>query len=102
MQSLTSGRPARIYPLPAQIAFALLPMIGSLHAQTAEPAPAASATAAAASAPSAGSSTDCSTNFFDRLTAAYREDANPAPTDPNAPATPRRAMASPFSSPPFP
>jgi hypothetical protein len=102
MESTTSGRSARIHPLSAQIAFALLPMIGSLHAQTTEPVPAASATTAAASTPSAGSSTDCSTNFFDRLAAAYHEDANPAPSDPNAPATPRRAMASPFSSPPFP
>lgn len=57
--------------------------------------------AAAADAPKATSS-DCSSGFFTRLAAAYGEDANPAPADPNAPATLRRAMDSPFSSPPFP
>src|SRR5262249_13521983 len=44
----------------------------------------------------------CSSNFFARLAEAYRDDANPPPADPNAPAAPRRAMDSPFSSPPFP
>jgi putative OmpL-like beta-barrel porin-2 len=47
-------------------------------------------------------SSDCSQGFLTRLIDAYREDANPAPADPNTPATPRRAMDSPFSSPPFP
>lgn len=61
-----------------------------------------SATSAATSIPARTSSSDCSSNFFSRLAAAYREDANPAPADPNAPATPRRAMDSPFPSPPFP
>lgn len=56
----------------------------------------------AASTVAAGSSSDCSSNFFSRLAAAYREDMNPAPADPNAPASARRAMDSPFSSPPFP
>ena len=45
---------------------------------------------------------DCSTGLFSRLGAAYAEDANPAPADPNAAAPARRAMESPFSSPPFP
>jgi hypothetical protein len=52
--------------------------------------------------PAAGSSSDCSTGFFSRLAAAYSEDMNPAPADLNAPAPQRRAMESPFSSPPFP
>jgi len=86
--------------LPAQIALALLPMIGAVHAQSTAATAQADSTTTSASA--SGSSSDCSSNFFDRLQAAYREDANPAPADPNAPVTPRRAMASPFSSPPFP
>jgi len=45
-------------------------------------------------------SSDCSAGFFSRFAAAYREDA--APADPNAPATPRRAMDAPLNSPPFP
>lgn len=45
-------------------------------------------------------SIDCTRGFLARLAAAYREDAQPA--DPDAPAAPRRAMASPFASPPFP
>jgi hypothetical protein len=45
-------------------------------------------------------SSDCSRGFFSRLGAAYREDAQPA--DPNAVAPKRRAMESPFDSPPFP
>src|SRR5438445_6085693 len=52
--------------------------------------------------PAAGSSSDCSAGFLSRLAAAYHEDMNPAPVDPNAPAPQRRAMESPFSSPPFP
>src|ERR1700760_4664566 len=47
-------------------------------------------------------SDDCSNGFLDRLGAAYREDMTPEPADPNAPTPPRRAMDSPFSSPPFP
>jgi hypothetical protein len=47
-------------------------------------------------------SADCSNGFLSRLSAAYKEDMNPPPADPNAPPTPRRAMDSPFSSPPFP
>jgi hypothetical protein len=50
----------------------------------------------------AAPSSDCSQGFLSRLTTAYAEDANPAPTDPNAPAPARRALPSPFSSPPFP
>lgn len=46
------------------------------------------------------SSSDCSAGFLSRFAAAYREDAEPA--DPNAPATPRRAMPAPLDSPPFP
>ena len=53
-------------------------------------------------AAAADSSSDCTEGFLARLASAYREDANPAPTDPNAPAPARRAMDSPFSSPPFP
>ncbi|HEX4481095.1 MAG TPA: outer membrane beta-barrel protein [Rudaea sp.] len=45
---------------------------------------------------------DCSQGFIDRIAAAYRDDMNPAATDPAAPAPQRRAMDSPFSSPPFP
>ncbi len=45
---------------------------------------------------------DCSQGFADRLAAAYRDDMNPASGDPAAPAPQRRAMDSPFSSPPFP
>jgi hypothetical protein len=47
-------------------------------------------------------SDDCSAGFAARFAAAYREDA--APVDPNAaaPAAPRRALPSPFSSAPFP
>lgn len=41
---------------------------------------------------------DCASGFFDRLAAAYREDADVAPGE----APPRRAMDAPFSSPPFP
>lgn len=48
----------------------------------------------------AAESDDCSQGFATRFAAAYREDAQPA--DPNAPAPERRAMASPFPSPPFP
>lgn len=48
----------------------------------------------------ASGSDDCSQGFASRFAAAYREDAQPA--DPNAPAAPRRAMASPLPSPPFP
>jgi Putative beta-barrel porin-2, OmpL-like. bbp2 len=55
-----------------------------------------------AHANSTSGSSDCSLGFLSRLTAAYREDANPAPTDPNAPAPARRGLDSPFSSPPFP
>src|SRR5262249_12895981 len=55
-----------------------------------------------ACAADAAASDDCSNGFLGRLAAAYREDANPAPADPNAPAPARRAMESPFSSPPFP
>jgi hypothetical protein len=47
-------------------------------------------------------SSDCSRSFFSRLASAYREDMNPAPSDPNAPAPARRGLDSPFSSPPFP
>ncbi len=77
-------------------------MIGTLHAQSNDAAAADAATHASTSTPAAGSSSDCSTSLFDRLTAAYHEDAHPAPADPNAPTTARRAMESPFSSPPFP
>jgi Putative beta-barrel porin-2, OmpL-like. bbp2 len=49
-----------------------------------------------------GSSSDCSQGFVERFAAAYREDLEPAQADSNAPPTPRRAMESPFSSPPFP
>lgn len=45
---------------------------------------------------------DCSQGFADRLAAAYRDDMNPASGDPAAAAPQRRAMDSPFSSPPFP
>jgi hypothetical protein len=64
--------------------------------------PAALLLAATTTAHADSGSGDCSQGFFSRLTAAYREDANPAPADPNAPAPARRAMDSPFSSPPFP
>jgi hypothetical protein len=47
-------------------------------------------------------SSDCSRSFFSRLASAYREDMNPAPSDPSAPAPARRGLDSPFSSPPFP
>ena len=50
----------------------------------------------------AGGSGDCRIGFFSRLGAAYAEDAHPAAADPNATAPTRRAMESPFSSPPFP
>ena len=60
------------------------------------------ATAIASTASTATSSTDCSSSFASRLAAAYREDMNPAPADPNAQPPERRAMPSPFSSPPFP
>jgi len=61
------------------------------------------AVAAVASATStATSSSDCSSSFAARLAAAYREDMNPAPADPNATAPARRGLPSPFSSPPFP
>ncbi len=63
------------------------------------PAPLADVDQVAPSAPAAASA-DCSRGFFSRLVSAYREDAQPA--DPNAPAPARRAMESPFSSPPFP
>lgn len=79
------------------LALALLSAAGTLPAQT----PATEATEAPQPA-TTGSSSDCSSNIFSRLASAYREDANPAPADPNAPATPRRAMDSPFGSPPFP
>ncbi|WP_114238797.1 outer membrane beta-barrel protein [Dyella sp. C9] len=46
------------------------------------------------------SSTDCSQGFLSRFAAAYREDAQPA--DPNAQAPARRAMDAPLDSPPFP
>jgi len=52
--------------------------------------------------PAVAASGDCSEGFLNRLGDAYREDANPAPADPNAAAPARRAMDSPFSSPPFP
>jgi hypothetical protein len=58
--------------------------------------------ATASLAHAADGSGDCSQNFFSRLASAYREDMNPAPVDPNAAAPARRAMDSPFSSPPFP
>jgi len=48
----------------------------------------------------ASGSDDCSKGFASRFAAAYREDAQPA--DPNAEAPARRGLASPFSSPPFP
>src|ERR1700744_1040429 len=51
-------------------------------------------------APVAAGSSDCSHGFFTRLIDAYREDAQPA--NPNAPTPARRAMDSPFDSPPFP
>ncbi|RDS80699.1 outer membrane beta-barrel protein [Dyella psychrodurans] len=50
--------------------------------------------------PVASISTDCSHGFLSRFAAAYREDAQPA--DPNAQAPKRRAMDAPFDSPPFP
>lgn len=56
----------------------------------------------AASAPVVSGSSDCSHGFFSRLASAYREDANPVPSDPNAAAPARRGMDSPFSSAPFP
>jgi hypothetical protein len=64
--------------------------------------PAALLLAATTNAHADTGSVDCSQGFFSRLAAAYREDANPAPADPNAPAPARRALDSPFSSPPFP
>src|SRR5215469_10574585 len=50
--------------------------------------------------PVAAESGDCSHGFFSRLAAAYREDAQPSTSSSPAPA--RRAMESPFDSPPFP
>ncbi len=58
------------------------------------------ASASLPAAPIATGSADCSSGFFSRLMAAYREDAQPS--DPNAPAPARRAMDSPFDSMPFP
>ena len=63
-------------------------------------APAVDQVAATPSAPAPVASSNCSSGFFSRLAAAYREDAQPA--DPNAPAPQRRAMESPFDSQPFP
>jgi hypothetical protein len=108
MQTFSGGRSARRHLTPTRLAVLLLPITGSLYAQVpgaaTNTAAAVAATSIAASdpAPAAGSSSDCSTNFFGRLAAAYREDANPAPTDPNAPPPARRGLDSPFSSPPFP
>ena len=78
-----------------------LALFAAEPAFTAEPAQTPATNSESAASPTA-TSDDCSRSFAARLAAAYSEDANPAPTDPNAPATPRRAMDSPFSSPPFP
>ena len=83
--------------LTTTLTLALLSAAGTLPAQTP-----AMETQAAVPPATTGSSSDCSSSFFSRLASAYREDANPAPADPDAPATPRRAMESPFNSPPFP
>ena len=53
-------------------------------------------------APTVAMADGCDQGFMTRLMAAYAEDANPAPADPNAAPAPRRGMDSPFSSPPFP
>ena len=83
---------------------ALAPLFLIGMAQTANAASndiADAATTIATSAPAAASS-DCSTSFASRLAAAYREDLDPAAADPSAAPPARRALPSPFSSPPFP
>ncbi|WP_267224446.1 outer membrane beta-barrel protein [Dyella silvae] len=66
---------------------------------TTDVAPAADLGQGTPATPVAASS-DCSHGFFSRLGAAYREDAQPA--DPNAQAPARRGMDAPLDSPPFP
>jgi len=100
---------ARFAGMACQSAALLLSFACDLHAQVSTSATGATSTITADNTvagdepgPAAASSDDCSIGFFSRMAAAYREDANATPADPNAPAPPRRAMASPFPSPPFP
>jgi hypothetical protein len=53
-----------------------------------------------ARADAASTVADCSQGFVTRLAAAYRADAQPA--DSSAPIPARRALPTPFDSPPFP
>lgn len=72
--------------------------LASPDAVPSSPVMAAADLGAAASTPDAGD--DCSQGFFSRLGRAYRDDAQPADTNAQAPA--RRAMDAPLDSPPFP
>ena len=82
----------------AFLAATLLGLSFVAHAEDARDA----ASAIVSSAPTETASSDCSSSFASRLAAAYREDFNPPPADPSAAPPARRAMDSPFPSPPFP
>lgn len=85
--------------LAAAIMLSAAPVFSQAMAQSTNVSDMPASTSLPAS-PVAAESGDCSRGFFSRFAAAYREDAQPSNS--NAPAPARRAMDSPFDSPPFP